>query len=87
MVDEPILSIKLLALMYLFPEPDSDLGAEPSPSTDFLLQNLLPASTFPVRRRETRRAANEDGRRGKRRISRMRLKRKGDGFVCGKAVV
>jgi len=72
MVDEPIFNIRLLALLYLLPESDSDLGVDPSPSTDFLLQNLLPASTFPVRRRETRRAAREDGRRGKTRIWRMR---------------
>jgi hypothetical protein len=70
MLDAPIFIIKLLAALYLLPEPDSDPG--PEPTSDFFVQKVFRASTLQERRRETRRAANEDGKREKDRIVQIR---------------
>jgi hypothetical protein len=70
MVDPPIFIIKLLAELYLLAElvPESERG----PTIDFLFQKPLAASTLPERRKETRRAASDDGKREKVRIVKMR---------------
>ena len=69
-LDAPIFIIRLLAAMYLLAElvPES----EPGPSIDFLLQS--PASTLPESRKEIGRAASEDGKGEKARISKMRAR-------------
>ena len=70
MLDAPIFIIRLLAAAYLLTELVP--GSEPEPSIDFLLQS--PASTLPESRKEIRRAASEDGKGEKARISKMRAR-------------